>query len=236
MSYTYDTLKTALADLLVYRETDTDFTDILPSAIDYAEQRLYREMNLLATVVRDTSSATAANARTFNLPTASGRFVVVDAINIFTPTGTTDERHPVLPVSLNYADTAWPSASAASASDYPVCFAMITDQTLSWGPTPGNIFTVEVVGHIRPAALSEANQTTFLTLYLPDLFFAAMMVFMTGFQRDFGAQADDPRQAVSWETQYKALFESANGEEVRRKFAGPGWSSKEPQPLAVQPR
>lgn len=236
MAYNYATWKSALAQLGVYEETNAAFVAILPSVIDYAEQRLYRDLNLLATVVRDTSSTTTANARNFTLPTASGRFVVVDAINIFTPAGEQTTRNPVLPVSLNYIDMAWPEADAPDADTYPSHFAMVTDQTISWGPTPGAEFVVEVIGHIRPDPLSASNTQTFLTLYLPDVFMAASMIFLSGFQKNFGAQADDPRQAQSWEGQYQALLSSANVEEIRRKFAGPGWSSKQPQPLAAAPR
>jgi hypothetical protein len=236
MAYTYTTWKSALASLGVYTEANANFVAILPSVIDYAEQRLYRELNLLSTVVRDTGGSTANNTRNFTLPQTNGRFVVIDAINVFTPAGSQTTRNPVLPVSLNYIDLAWPEASSTGSSVYPTHFAMVTDQTLVWGPTPGATYTVEVIGHIRPTPLSEANPNTFLTDYLPDLFMAASMIFLSGYQKNFGAQADDPRQAQSWETQYQALFSSANVEEIRRKFAGPGWSSKQPQPLAATPR
>lgn len=236
MAYTYATWKTALAELGIYAEDNENFVAILPSVIDYAEQRIYRELNLISTVIRDTSATASANNRNFTLPTAGGRFVVVDAINVMTPVGSQTTRNPVLPTSLHYVDLMWPTATAASATTVPTYFAMVTDQTLIWGPPPGASFVVEVIGHIRPTPLSVSNTTTFLTSYLPDLFMAASMIFLSGYQKNFGSQADDPRQAVSWDDQYKALLASANGEEIRRKFAGPGWSSNEPQPLAAQPR
>ena len=33
----------------------------------------------------------------------------------------------------------------------------------------------------------------------PELLLCACMVFASGYQRDFGAQAEDPQKAVSWE-------------------------------------
>jgi len=44
-----------------------------------------------------------------------------------------------------------------------------------------------------------------LSVYYPELLIAACMVYGSGYQRDFGAQADDPAKAVSWEAQYAAL-------------------------------
>ena len=40
-----------------------------------------------------------------------------------------------------------------------------------------------------------------------------------------GSQSDNPQQAQSWEAQYQGLIKSAEMEEVRKKFAGPGWTS-----------
>ena len=51
---------------------------------------------------------------------------------------------------------------------------------------------------------------------------AASAIFLMGYQRDFGAQSDDPAAAQSWENQYEKLLMGANAEEMRRKFAAPG--------------
>ncbi len=236
MSLTYSTYVTTIANMLVTVETETDFVQILPSGIDYAEQRMYRELDLLATVVRDTSATVTANSRNFTLPQTNGRFVDVNGINIFSPVSTTTTRNQVVPVSRDFLDLTWPSDTAASATTVPQYFAMITDQTVIFGPPPGAAFTAEVIGTIRPSPLSVTNTTTFLTLYLPDLFIAASMVFFKGWQANFGAQSDDPRTAQSWESQYQTLFASANVEEMRRKFSSVGWTSEQPAPLAATPR
>jgi hypothetical protein len=39
------------------------------------------------------------------------------------------------------------------------------------------------------------STTTILSLYVPDLFVAAAMIFMAGYQKDFGSQSDDPQAA-----------------------------------------
>ena len=87
---TYTTWQSAVIDLAVETTPPSaDYTTIEPDIIAYAEQRLYRELDLLATVVRDSSQTVTANSRTFTLPQAQGRFVVLQSINILTPAGST---------------------------------------------------------------------------------------------------------------------------------------------------
>lgn len=220
MSYTYATYTTALANLLGVGSTDADFVEIEPSVIDYAEQRIYRELNLLATTVRDSTSALTPSSRSFTLPSSSGRFVTVEAVNVITPAGvsvSSGTRNPLVRMSRKMADFLGPVESA-SVGQVPVGFAMITDQTIVVTPAPGSAFVVEVVGTIRPTPLSASTTTTFLTLYLPDLFMAASMIFGAGWQKNFGSQSDDVRSAQSWEAQYQSLVKSANAEEIRRRF------------------
>lgn len=113
---------------------------------------------------------------------------------------------------------------------------MITDQQIIVGPAPDQAYTVEVIGTIRPTPLSATNTTTYLTLYLPDLFVAASMIFMSGYMRDFGSQTDDGQQSVSWDTQYTKLFASANVEEMRKKYSSGAWGSLQPTPIATATR
>jgi hypothetical protein len=226
MSLTYAQYVTELATLTVIPEDDTSFVSNLPTVINYSEERCYRELNLLATIVRDSSSNATANSRDFTLPSSLGRFVVVNGINFVTPVGSTTSdgtRNGLLQTSRDYIDYTWPSNTASASTTVPELFAMITDQTVIFGPPPGDTFNVEVVGTIRPTPLSDSNTTTYLSLYLPDLFMAASMVFMSGYQKNFGAQADDPKMAQSWETQYQILFKSANTEETRKRYAMGKW-------------
>lgn len=233
MSLTYATYGNTLVAMMAGSAADADYQTVLPSIIDYSEQRIYRELDLISTVTRDTSASLTANSRNFTLPTANGRFVVVSGLNLLSAGVRVAQLDPA---SLDYLDASWPSETAASASTVPQYFAMLTDQTVVVGPPPGSIFNVEVIGTIRPAPLSNSNQTTFLTLYLPDLFLAASMIFAAGYQKNFGASADDPRQAQSWEAQYQLLKASADAEEARKKFAGASWTSKRLEPTAQPQR
>jgi hypothetical protein len=236
MTYTYATYKTAIANELVVDEADVDFVAIFPSLIDYAEQRPYRELDLLNTVTRQTGLLTSGS-RDFTLPTTSGRFVVTNGINVITPYTQTNPnsgtRNQLSPVSRDWMDFNWPSTTGTGT---PTDYAMITDQTVILGPVPDQAYTVEVIGTIRPTPLSASNTTTYLTLYLPDVFFAAGMIFGTGWQKNFGAQSDDPKMATSWEGQYQTLIASANVEEQRKRYASGAWGSLSPTPIATPGR
>ena len=48
MAYTYTTWSAAIASALVTQVADADFSGILPSIVDYAEQRLYRDLEKLS--------------------------------------------------------------------------------------------------------------------------------------------------------------------------------------------
>lgn len=236
MSLTYNSFTTSLANMIVVPVGDPNYVIALPNIIDDAEQRLYRELDLLSTVTRDTGLLTANN-RNFTLPSNNGRFVVIEQMNVITPVATTDPdlgtRNPLLPTSKEYLDVVYPSVTGAGV---PNLMAPISDQAWIVGRWPDAAYTVEVIGTIRPAALSASNQTTFLTNYLPDVFLAAALVMSAGYQKNFSSMGDDPKSVVSWESHVKVLLESAMVEEIRKKFGSQGWSSKSPDPIATPPR
>ncbi|MDE2096861.1 MAG: hypothetical protein KGL39_06400 [Patescibacteria group bacterium] len=227
---------TEYSTLLAMDSTDPLFTAILPGSIDYGEQRCYRELDLLNTVTRDTGTLTVGT-RSFTLPSNLGRFVVTNGINVITPSSTTTPddgtRNPLVPCSRDLLDMIWPSTTGAGV---PSAYAPITDQQFIVGRAPDAAYTAEVIGTIRPTPLGAGNTTTYLTLYLPDLFVAACMIFGSGYQKNFGAQSDTPPMGMSWETQYERLFASANVEEQRKRFASGAWGSLQPTTIATPTR
>jgi hypothetical protein len=92
------------------------------------------------------------------------------------------------------------------------------------------------VGTYRPNSLSSTNTTTFISLYLPDVFIMASMIYISAYQRNFGRANDDPQMAVSYESQYQALLKSALVEEARKTFEASGWSSQAPATVASPSR
>lgn len=233
MSYNYTDYVTTLANTLVVPSTDGNYLQELPRIIDDAEQRIYRELDLLTTIVRDQTGTLTANSRNFTFPQ---HFVVSESLNVFTPSGSNLNRFQLVPVSREWMDNVWPNETPSVTPSVPQYYAMITDQTIIVGPAPDAPYTIEVVGTIRPQPLSAINPTTYLTQYLPDLFFAASMVFGSGYLQNYGAAVDNPQQAVTWEGHYQSLLQSANVEELRKKYQSHAWSPKQPSAIATPPR
>src|ERR1700722_7462244 len=185
---TYTQTINSLSNLLVVPVSDSGFQLALPNIFDDAKQRLYRELQLLNTVVRDSSIAFTTNTRTFNLPSAQGTFVVVDSIYAITPAGTVNPdlgtHNQLMPASRPFIDALYPSSSGSSVPQY---FAMTTQTSVIVGPWPDQAYQAEVVGTIRPAPISSTNPTTLLSTYFPHCLIAASMVYASGWQQNFGA-------------------------------------------------
>lgn len=232
----YSDFVATIANETVIVPADSEFVQILPQAITYAEQRLYRELDLLNTVVRD-ATVLSAGSRYLTLPQSTGRFVVTNGFNVITPSSVRNPdlgtRNQMTSVSRDFLDAVWGSVAGAG---LPVYYAPITDQDFIVGPWPDAAYKIEVIGTVRPTPLSVSNATTYLTLYLPDLFVAASMIFMAGYQQNFGSQADNPQMAQSWQGQYDKLFASANVEEQRKRYASGAWGSLSPTPIATPSR
>ena len=225
MSVNYTTYVSQTANLIVVSSNDPNYQTMLPGMIDYAEQRIYRELNLIATQVRDISASLSSDSRSLTLPSAFGNFVVVQDINVVTPAGlfssTGGVRNKLAPASLDIVDFLYPtenSSDYAGPPSIPSIFAVLNSSTVVVGPPPDAAYSVEVIGTIRPSPLSSGNSSTFLTNNLPDLFMAASMIYAAGYMRDFGMQADNPQMGASWEAQYGKLFQSAAQEEIRKRY------------------
>lgn len=234
---------TYVADLINYAVETTppsaNFSAAIPSFIAYAEGRLYRELDLLSAVIRDSSATTTPNSRNFTLPQSIGYFITTQQMNLITPAGqgvTGGIRNPLLPVSKDFMDYAWPSETSPSGNPIPQYYAPVSDQSFILGPAPGAAYTIEVVGTIHPAPLSASNPTTFLTTVLYDLFLAASMIEVAAWQLNFGQQSDNPQLAQSWESEYGKLFPSAKLEELRKRYSAASWSSYESSNAAVPQR
>lgn len=233
----YSNYVSQAANLMVISSNDANFQTMLPGMIDYAEQRIYRELDPLRVQITDTTAALSSGNRNLTVPTGAGTYIIIDNINVITPssmTAATGSRVQLTPVSREFLDIAYPSGQTATG--VPEFWAMASDTQILLGPSPDLPYPVEVIGVQRPTPLSASNSSTFLTQYAPDLFVAASMVYAFGFMRDFGGQSDNPQAAASWEVQYSKLFQSAQIEQLRAKYQSQGWTSDSPSPIATPQR
>jgi hypothetical protein len=235
---TYATYKTQIATLAVVEENDANFLTILPQTITYAENRMYRDLDFLFTSDTYVAALSVGN-RVLTIP--EGTFVVTDQINVITPVGQSNPdgsnatRLPCLPSTKEFLDAVYGSSIAANRG-VPKYFVPFNDNVFLFGPVPDQAYSVEIVGTYRPASLSASNTETFISKYLPDLFIMASLIYISGYQRNFGRASDEPQMAVTYESQYQALLKGAAVEEARKKFEASAWSSQSPSPVATPNR
>lgn len=234
-------LTTALGDLLQYTITDatsqtpsdnTDFNNILPRITEAAEQRIYRELDFLATREEDHTTTLSTSSRNFTLPTA---IIILQSANVITPASTapvSGTRNPLFLVSKEFIDQVWPQEGIDNA--IPQYVAMLSNTTGIVAPTADQTYELEITGIFRPDPISATNTSTYISANYPDLFLYACMVFATGFQRDFGMQpTDGAAMAVNWEQQYQTAKASTLEEEQRRKSQSTNWTPFSTTPLSA---
>jgi hypothetical protein len=227
--------------------TDENFTRIVPRMFLYADGRIYRELMFLQTFMTQPSTLIVRN-RELALPAS---VMNLRGINLCTPAiaiGPTTKRTPLERVPSDILDYLWPQSSfrpgppvkygvigGIAPVTVPPAASQVLQLTVRFMPTPDQAYPVEFLGDIRPLPPSSSNPETYLTVYYPELYMAACMIFAAGYQRDFGAQAEDPQRAQSWEAQYSNLKASAMLEAARMRGEGPGFTAVTPAPMA-QPR
>ena len=234
---TYATYVEQIATMAVVQTTDPNYLAIIPSMIDYAELRMQRDLDFLSTQISNSSFAFTSNNNTLTIPTSS--FVSLQTFEVIDGLGNST---PLLPIGKEYIQNVYGSNSTASLPKY---FAVYggdsattgkTSQNIIVGPIPDVSYSVRLTGTVRSDPLSAANTTTFISVYLPDLFIMASMIYISAYQRNFGRQSDDPQMAQSYESQYQALKASALVEENRKKFEAAAWTAYSPSPVASPTR
>lgn len=232
---TYSQYVTQIATLAVVDPNDANYQAILPQMITYAENRMYRDLDFLFTSIATTAYGLTVGSRQISVP--SGTFVVPEQINVITPVGTTGPdtgvRNPLLPCTKEFLDQVYNNSQARGLPQY---FCPFDDYTFLVGPYPDQNYMCEIIGTYRPDSLSASNTTTFISLYLPDMMIMASMVYISGYQRNFGRANDDPQMAVTYESQYQTLLKSALSEENRKKFEAAAWSSQSMSPTSTPTR
>jgi len=228
----YNQWSEAVETMLNVPSTEVDLIKIKPRMIEYAELRIYRELDFISTITRQTGPLTA-NSRDVTMPDS---IIILRSMNVITPAATAPDagtRNPLLRVGYDFMDNYWPAVTgSAVVPSVPKFYSLLDNTKVVVAPTPDSAYQAEFVGTVRPAPLSESNASTFLTLNVPDLFLSASLIFGFAYQQNFGAASDDPKTAMSWESTYQTQFAGVNVETIRQKAASVSWSPYQPTPQA----
>lgn len=221
--FTYATFRDTLAKMMVITDQtqDPDFATIWPTAIEHAELRILRELDI-QTFRKRTPLSGAGSYATVNgsqTVTLSPDFVVVRDIAYWTPATVNTTRVPLDRRAESFVRDYWPTpATVSGALKY---YAMLDNVTLLIAPTPDNAYALEVDYTQRPPSLNTLAATptaqTWLSQYLPDMLLYATLVWTSGFQRTYGQGSDDPQRAMSWEQLYQTAKSAALNETGRQK-------------------
>lgn len=121
-------------------------------------------------------------------------------------TGALNERVQLYPRSYEYCNSYWPDRSQTST---PVYYADYNYDNFLVVPTPVFAAPFELVYFEEPAALSDANQTSWLTQYAPDLILYATLLEASPYLRN------DPRTDM-WQKRYDRSASAISGENKSR--------------------
>jgi hypothetical protein len=223
---TFITYQTELVTQLPSLQADANFVVMLPGSIDYAELTIYRDLDFLNLHGNVAIGSTTAGTATYTLPTT-----VVVLEQLFYGTNLT----PVLAMSLAALRSIYASASNGPPEHFAVIGSAggatwVPGLQILLGPAPDLVYTLTGYGTERQAPLSATNQTTFISQNLPDLFWAAAMIYWSKYLKDHGAEP--PMNDQGWEQEYQRILKSSAVEEARKKFTMQGWQQ---QRLAQQP-
>jgi hypothetical protein len=230
------TVVTTVETAGVYAGVDAAFNTLIPSMLNYAELRISRDLDMLSSQTSNQYALTAG-APVFSLPVDD--FFTVQTLEIVqTSSGNVVNSTPLTPVSKEYIQNVYGGVANAGT---PQVFAMYGDNfgdeqdsftNILFGPAPNYAYTLQVTGTARSPSLYKNavagiadTEYTYISEFYPDMLIMASMIYITMFQRNFGAVSSDPTMGQSYELQYQALRLGAIADENKRKFQASGWSS-----------
>ncbi len=237
MVMTYTEYGTLMAKLLAVNPSTTLTTtnpELLKAMIDYAELRIYRELDFLYTQKDADTSDLTVGTRSIAIP---GSIIIVNSASLITPASTVADsgtRNPMQRVSVEFMNFVW---ATVATTGVPLYYALKDNSTIILAPTPDDTYKVNCVGVYRPDPLYTDTNGTFISDNLPDLFVAASCVWgFGGINQNFGAMSDDPKSAMSWEATYQGLKQGVDMETLRQKAWMMSWQPFSPSPAAQQSR
>jgi hypothetical protein len=202
--------------------------------IEYAELRIYRELDFIRTISEQDTTSLTIGTRQKAVPTG---ILIVNSASLITPANTAaalGTRNPLQRTSVEFINFFWPDTATLGV---PSHYTMQDDQVMLLAPTPSAAYRVCVQGVSRPTPLSFGNQATFLTQFVPDLFVAASCIWGFGaILSNFGGASDNPEAANSWEQTYSSLRQGVDMENLRAKAWSMGWGPWTPSPMAKEAR
>jgi hypothetical protein len=236
-------LVSTLAVYAQQEQADASFTAATPYFVQAAENRIYRDLDISAVSGVNYSLFAIPQSSIQDLSNMTGQTVLGTAVAYPYPVVVESLAARVLNrwipyqlTSRDWLDYVWPDLTLTAAPVPGLAYYTVVDPvTVLLAPVPDQPYPLRIAGTWRPAPMSAGNPSTYLGTEYADLLFSAVMVEVNGYQRSFGAMADDPRAAISWEKRYSDNLATVRREEFLRQGLGVGFSPYAPAPMAGPP-
>lgn len=208
----YTGLTARWMDALATDSTDTDFAARLPALIGDSELRCLRDLDPVAVRKNNQVQAFTPGSPALTLPAdcwIPRRLVLQQGTS----------RTTLLQRQLSFLEE-YQTDSATTGT--PKYWTMPADGALQVAPTPtvGATFTLRLDYTYRPATMTLANPTTWLSINYPDLLYYAGMIWLAGWTKSY-ASGDDPKMAGYWTNEYQTALGIAKLEEALKKGIPP---------------
>ena len=197
----YSTLVQAIQSIA--EDDGQEYADYIPVAIDLAEEKLFREIELPELEVEESGSFTA-NQATVTKPTG---YEFGDHFSLVNGTSKVTLKKKLKSFINDY----WQDATQTGIPKY---YCDNTATTFLVAPTPSSTYTYSVRFVKKPTKLdSGPNTTNYFTDNCKDLLYAASMLEMVKFMKAWS-------QIQIWEAEYNRLKESWNVQAMRYRRDG----------------
>ncbi len=229
----------------VYAFVNAPLQTIVPQLLNYAEQRIARDLDMLASQTSNLYTLTAG-VNVFSLPVND--FQTVQTLEIVQlSNGTVVNSAPLIPVSKEFIQNVYGGMYSAGTPEYFALYGsnfgdnQDTETNILLGPPPNFAYSLRVTGvAAMPSLYQNASAGvadtayTYISNWYPDMLMLASMIYISAYQRNFSATSDSPDMGQSYEKQYQALRLGAVPLENRRKAQGSGWTAYS-TPIAATP-
>ena len=196
---TYATLTQDIKDFA--ENDDTEFTAKIDTFIVNAESRLFRDAPFLPAFRASNTGSLSSGTATLAMPTGVR---TIRSVSI-TVSGVHDEDVFLQQRLDSYLRDVYP---ASATTGQPKYYAVQSDSSLLFGPTPNNTYAFEVLSNENPTGLGSGNTTTWLSINVPEvLLYACMIESCTFLQYAEGV--------TTWNAKYIESLNSLQSEMMR---------------------
>jgi len=193
---TYPLLVTAITDMA--EDDSAEFLAFIPTAINMAEDRLFRELDINFSKEADPVLTCTPSNPVVTKPTD---LRITTSISVVV----SGERIPLVKRADDFLSDYWPNDSV---TDIPKYYADRDILTWRLAPTPSSNYQLQVMYDYKPEYLTPVNTTNIFVDRYPDMMFYATMVNICEYMKD-------TERKQEWDARFQDAVRTVNEEGIR---------------------